>query len=993
MQHSSHKAILRTHETLPFIGRSRELDVFVEASERLLDGQGGLMMLAGQPGIGKTQTARRFSKIAYDRGILAVWGLCREQAGMPPYWPWSQILRALISEQSQSMGALSGEDQTLLATIVPELAPDPGLADHKMSELTALESRFPIYDAVFRFLAGCAKQQPLLLVLDNLHLADTPSLNILEFVAAELESAGILLIGTYRDVELSRKHPLSEALRRLVGHSGYQRVRLAGLSQAEIADLAKSLSGHHLPDSLIAALYDQTEGNPFYAGEVIRYLMDCGYLADGASLPHSVLVPEGVREAIGQRLDRLTPCCNELIRHAAVLGRDFVLAELVDICRQYDSDQLDMLLDEALMARIIEADPTQPGLFHFSHALIRETVYDETPLTQRIRLHASAADVIESAGRVVTPDDLGRLAHHYFQAQMIAGSDKVVTYAQQAAEHAAGIQAHEDAARYFSLAIDCLEMNAVTISEQSCRLRLQLSESQRCGGDVYAAMDSARSAAIEAETLGLNRLFAEAALAGERARFGPGLPGHESAELLSRAIIMLGEEDPGLRARLLSARAQALSFTENEDEIPMLVAESIEIARTLDDKLNLCRALHDCWVALRRHRDFHEQRLSYNREQLQLAIELDDMDLVAESRATLRAELLEIGEMGEFDRNFEAYRQLIVQLRQPHHAYQVEFVCTMRALLTGQLDRVSAMAQRALKKGSRIPGSDADGLYAMQMFALYRELGRLEEIKPLLMTLLDGNDAGSFWRPGLALIHAELGDLEAAGAILSEIVGGGFRRLPRDELWLTSLAFLTDVCAMVRDSSVADALIEQLMPFRGRNIVLSAAVLCLGPVDRLLGRLNGLCGHWDDAEAYFESAARMSERICSLPFQLHVRCDRAEVLIMQSGAKSARQASILLKDLSSDAEKRGLRPLKTRADALMAGHAIGVVGSVGEALTGREIEVLRLIADGLSNRQIADRLYLSMSTVATHVRNILAKTETTNRTAAVAHARAQRLVV
>lgn len=951
------------------------------------------MMLAGPPGIGKTQTARRFSDIACERGILALWGLCREQDGMPPYWPWSQILRSLIRDRDNQVGALSDEDRALLAAIVPELAPGSSTATHKTTDPIKLESRFPIYEAVFRFLVRCAEEQPLLLVLDNLHLADTPSLNILEFLAAELESAGILVIGTYRDVELSRKHPLSEVLRHLIGYSGYQRVRLAGLSQAEIADLAESLSGDCLPDYLIAALYDQTEGNPFYASEVIRYLIDCGYLGEGASLPHSVLVPEGVREAIGQRLDRLTACCNELIRHAAVLGRDFLLAELVEISKQYDPDQLNILLDEALTARIIEADPTHPGLFHFSHALIRETIYDETPLTQRIRLHASVANVIESAGRVVTSEDLGRLAHHCFQAQMIAGSDKVVTYAQQAAEHAASIKAHEDAARYFSLAIDCLQMNAVAASEKSCRLRLQLSESQRCGGDVYAAMNTARTAAMEAEALGLNRLFAQAALAAELARFGPGLPGYESAELLNRALSKLGEADSGLRARLLSARAQALSFTENEDEIPLLVAESIQIARQSGDKLNLCRALHDSWVALRRHRDFHEQRLSYNREQLQLAIELDDMNLVAESRATLRAELLEIGEMEEFDHNFEAYRQLIVQLRQPNHAYQVEFVSTMRALLAGQLDRVPALAQRAMMKGSRVPGSDADGLYAMQMFALYRELGRLEEIKPLLLTLLDGDDAGSFWRPGLALIHAELGDLEPAAAILSDIVAGGFRSLPRDELWLTSLVFLADVCAMVRERSVADALIELLMPFAGRNVVLSAAVLCLGPVDRLLGRLTGLCGRWDEAEARFESATEMSERVCSPPFRLRTCCDRAEVLIMQGTAKSVKCASALLKESSAEAEKLGLRPLKARAEALLTGHQIGVVGSVGETLTGREMEVLRLIADGFSNRQIADQLFLSKATIATHVRNILAKTETTNRTAAVAHARAQRLVV
>lgn len=980
----------------PFVGRQQEIGAFTVALQQLVAGHGGLLMLAGAPGVGKTRTAKRFSALAEARQVGVFWGVCREQAGMPPYWPWSECLRALLrSLDPEEREALCAGDTEQLAAFLPELSTQAKGPDYERLGAVAEESRFPIYDSLFRLLERQAGTNSLMIVIDNLHLADTPSLRILEFIAPELESHGILVVGTYRDIELSRSHPLSETLGRLVSQSGFRRMRLGGLDVDDVAAFAEDLCGHPVPAGLIAAIHRQTEGNPFYIGEVVRHLIECAYLGRGsaAPLPESVMVPEGVREAIGQRLNRLSVACNDLLANAAVLGREFAISELMALAEDFSEAELNTALDEAAAARIVEADPGQLGLFRFSHALIRETVYDETPATLRIRLHARVAEVIETAGASDLPETLARLAHHSFQGQLVAGTGKVVAYARRAAEHATRIKAHEDAAHYLKLAVDCLEMNTRAPTRERCEMRLLLGMAQHKAGEIFPALDACRTVAAEAETLGETRLFAKAALAFERTRFRPGLPGHESAELLARALDGLGDDDPQLRSQLLGARALALSFTENDAEAPALARESIRLARAHGDKRHLRRVLHDVWLAFRRRIEHADERLEYSREQLELAMEIGDPEMIADARAQLPTGLLEIGALQEFEASFTEFERLTRQLRQPHYAFQCAFVATMRALLAGDFDRAAAFAERALKHGARVQGSDADGLYAMQMFALYRDLGRLPEIAPLLDAILEDADDNAFWQPGLALMKAELGDLDAAGRLLRELAAGGFNALHNDELRLTSLVFLADVCGAVQDPAAAGPLFEQLAPYTGRNIVLGAGILCLGPADRALGVLAGVRGHWDVAQRHFKRAVDMCADLGSAPLSLRTSCDFAEMLLRCGTNKAARRASELLAPLPDAAAKLRMAGLKRRAEGLRAGKRIVGVGPGGETLTAREVEVLRLIADGQSNRNIAETLCISMPTVATHVRNILAKTETANRTAAAAYARAQGLIV
>ena len=979
-----------------FVGRRQETDAFTAMLQQLSVGRGSLLMLTGAPGVGKTRTAKHFASLAEAEGTDVFWGVCREQAGMPPYWPWSECLRGLLrSLAPQEREALCAGDAGQLAAFLPELLTRPEAPDCRGLGPVAEESRFPIYDSLLRLLERRAEANRLMIVIDNLHLADTPSLRILEFIAPELESHGILVVGTYRDIELSRSHPLSETLGRLVSQSGFRRIRLGGLDVDEVATFAEELCGHPVPAGLIAAIHRQTEGNPFYVGEVVRHLIEGSYLGKGsaAPLPESVMVPEGVREAIGQRLNRLSERSNALLAHAAVLGREFAIAELLALASDFSEPELNAALEETAAARILETDPGQIDLLRFSHALIRETVYDETPATLRIRLHARAAEVIEAAGANETPETLARLAHHSFQGQLVAGTDRVVAYARRAAEHATRIKAYEDAAHYLKLAIDCLEMSGRAPTRERCELRLLLGTAQHRAGEIFPALDACRTVAAEAEALGETQIFAEAALAFERTRFLPGLPGHESAELLARALDGLGRDDPQLRSLLLGARAHALSFTENDGEAPALARESIRLARAHGDKRHLRRVLHDAWLAFRRRIDYADERLEYSREQLELATEIGDPEMIADAHAQMPTGLLEIGAMREFETNLSEFERLTRQLRQPHFAFQCAFVATMRALLIGDFERAAALAERALKHGARVQGSDADGLYAMQMFAIYRELGRLPEIAPLLDTILKDADDSAFWLPGLALVKAELGDLDTAGRLLRDLAAGGFSALHNDELRLTSLAFLADVCGMVRDKAAAGSLSEQLAPCARRNIVLGAGILCLGPVDRVLGVLAGVLGRWDAAERHFERAMDMCTRLDSTPLSLRTTCDFAEMLLHRGTNKAARRASELLAPLPDAAAKLGMTGLRRRADGLRAGKRIVSVGPGGEALTAREVEVLRLIAEGRSNRNIADALCVSMPTVATHVRNILAKTETSNRTAAAAYARAQGLIV
>ncbi len=428
-----------------FVGRQSEMGELKAALEDALSGRGRLVTLVGEPGIGKTRIAQELATYAGLRQCQMLWGRCYEGVGAPAYWPWVQAIRSYVREQDpQELRSVMGAGAADIAEIVsditevlPDVKPPP--------QLEPEQARFRLFDSITAFLKGAGRRQPLVLILEDLHWADRESLLLLEFVTRELANARLLVIGTYRDVEVSRGHPLSQTLGELTRERLFQRILLRGLSQEDVGRFIELVSGAKPPRNMIEAVYRQTEGNPLFVTEIVRLLVQEGVLTgdhstdprrEGTTDTWSVRIPEGVREVIGRRLDRLSERCNQILTIASVIGREFSIDQLKPLIDDLTEDRLMEVLEEALAARVIEELPRSVGRYQFTHALIQETLAEELSATRRVRLHARIAEALEALYGDQAEAHASELAHHYAEAQTVLGAEKLVMYSLMAGERA-----------------------------------------------------------------------------------------------------------------------------------------------------------------------------------------------------------------------------------------------------------------------------------------------------------------------------------------------------------------------------------------------------------------------------------------------------------------------------------------------------------------------------------------------------------------------------
>jgi class 3 adenylate cyclase len=541
-----------------FVGRRRELEVLHGAFEQARAGHGRIVMLAGEPGIGKTRTAQELAVQAAGEGAVVLWGRCPEEAGAPPYWPWVQVIRAALLDADPDLLASLGAAAADIADIVPEIRERlPGL---ERSEPLAdpAEARFRMFESIRQLFASLCRSRTLLIVLDNLHWADAPSLRLLEFLAPELADSRMLLIGTYRATELSRRHPLSNALGGLSRVPYFARLNLAGLSEEEVRAFVAA-AGATLPAGLAKTLHDQTEGNPLFLREIVRFLEQRGALTGDGVSTAAVRIPEGVTEVIGRRLNLLSAGCNEVLALASVIGRDFSWEVLLRAGAPLSDDMILEALDEAAAARIVEE--TGPERYRFTHNLIRMTLYDELRIARRRQFHRSVGNAIEAVHRADLDSYLPELARHFQAVGGDVEAEKAINYAVRAGRRADALLAFEDAVQFFQTALDAIEQRAEPDEAERCRLLFLLGEAQRKSNDFPDALPTLAAAANTASTIGLPEILAQAALSYEHAAWRSGFsPDPPPGRLLEEALCQVPQTASALRAQLAGALGRALLY-------------------------------------------------------------------------------------------------------------------------------------------------------------------------------------------------------------------------------------------------------------------------------------------------------------------------------------------------------------------------------------------------------------------------------------------------
>ena len=575
--------------TVGLIGRSEELDTLESAAKQAATGAGReVVLIGGEPGQGKTTLVSELARRLEDRDATVLLGRCDEEVGAP-YRPFQEALSHYAAHADEAVlrahvAAHGGE----LSRLVPALR-------QRLGEVPAPQTtdpdteRYLLFAAAVGLLELAAAERPVLLVLDDLHWADKPTLQLLRHLVAETGSARLVVVGTYRDAELSSAHPLTETLAALLREpAGVTSISLHGFDDTGVIEFMESAAGHDLDDAgvqLALDLYRETDGNPFFVAEVLRNLSESGaiYQDDSGrwradSQDGHLALPDSVRAVIGTRVSRLGDDATKVLSAASVIGREFdldVLAETTGV----DVDTLIDLLEQAQHAAVVTELDGTAGRFTFAHALIQHTLYEDMGTSRRTRLHRVVGEALERLYGEGSDERVGELARHFLMATRPADADKAIAYARRAGDAALACSAPDDAVHFFTQAYDLASQTPSVSLAARIDLLTSLGVAERQAG-LPDFRTTLLEAARRAQREGDARRSAAAAVANSRGWFSSlGLVDAEKVEVLEAALELLPESDSPERARLLATLCSELIYSAPLERRLELFEEARAMAR------------------------------------------------------------------------------------------------------------------------------------------------------------------------------------------------------------------------------------------------------------------------------------------------------------------------------------------------------------------------------------------------------------------------------
>jgi DNA-binding SARP family transcriptional activator len=899
-----------------FVGRQREMGELEAALARVLSGHGGTYLIGGEPGIGKSRLADELSGLARARGARVLWGRCWEAGGAPAYWPWVQALRAYIADaDANSVRARLGERGSEVAQLLPELRerfPDLPVPASPESE----GARFRLFDATAGFVKRAADDAPLVVVLDDLHAADTPSLLMLRFIAGELADAAVLVLGTYRDVEIGPDHPLDAALNDLGRQQTAHVISLHGLDEAQVSNLIEASAEVAPSRRAASAIHRGTGGNPLFVEELVQLLVSEDRLEDAAGdADVRVGIPRGVHEVIGRRLEMVSDECRRTLAVAAVLGRDFDLEGLAEVTGRGVPELLGVF-DEAISERIVTEVPGMPDRLRFSHVLIRDVLYEELAASQRRRLHARAGEALETLHAADLDPRLAELAHHFFEAVPTGDPGKALEYARLAGDRATGQLAYEEAARLYELGIRVLRTSGPTDEPTRCELTLALAEARLRAGDEEDAKATFLDAAEIARRLGDAEALGRAALGygglmvWMAARGDP-----HSIPLLEEALAALPDSDSPLRARLMGRLSCAVRDQPDRDRRLPLSREAVAMARRLGDRRTLAYALNARCLSVDDPGSM--QRFTETaRECVSVAEEIGEVERALTGNLYLFASLLQLGDLDGAKRALNAMRRHGEELQEPTYRWAAVELQAVLALFEGRFDVAEELIPRAYEAGRHAIRFNALTGYRLQQFLLHRERGGLERWDGGLREGVAETPEYHILRSALANLDAELGRATSARTIFDELAKNDFGQVYYDEEFLASMTLLAEVCASLGDLERAATIYERLLPHAERN-AFGMIEIALGSVARPLGLLASALGRPDEAIDHLEQAIDMNARMGAWPWVAHARFDLG--LAQTAEPSAAERSTALLKEARREFRALGMQPWERKAERALDG--------------------------------------------------------------------------
>jgi class 3 adenylate cyclase len=919
------RLVFRT--TVGVVGRETEMATIMEAYKRVANGGGReVLLVAGEAGLGKTTLVAETTRAAFDMGAVVLFGHCEEDLATP-YQLFAEALGHYVThapeEQLHAHVAAYGSE---LARLVPALAsriPDlpPSIATDGDTE------RFLLFAAVVGLLAEMSRQAPVVLVLDDLHWADKASLLLLRHLGATDTAMRLLIVGNYRDDELSQLHPLLDALAALRRQTGVSWVELAGLDDTGVLAFMEAAAGQTLDDAgvdLAHAVYRETDGNPFFVGEVLRHLTETGAIYQDAtgrwtaddSLEQMGL-PDSVRQVIGARVGRLGTDAGRVLSTAAVIGRDFDLDLLARATATSEDDLLD-ILDAATAAALVRELAESPGRYNFAHALIQHTLYQDLGATRRARAHRQVGEALEALCGDRPGTRVGELARHWNSATQPADSTKAIEYSRQAGDAALAALAPADALGYYAQALDLYPQATDPDPGLALDLAIGLGTAQRLTGDP-AFRDTLLDAARRADELEDTARLVAAALANNRGIFSnAGALDTEKVEVLESTLDRL-PVDHRDRALVLAALCMELASVGALDRRQALADEAIALAERSGVDATIVRVLNSVAFPLQVPA-LLEQSWVRTADAMDRAERLGDPILLFYAAMARIDVAARVGDFDDMDRCLDIARALVEQLDQPTMTWMYTYVSCMRAMVSGDVNEIERLANEELKLGIDSGQPDALAVFGGQFFFVGYFRATLDELVPLLEQIVnDAPDVAYLATAALALAYAETDHTEDALNLLQACASGGYE-IPMNYSWLSTIANYAVAAVECRDARYAEPLYERLLPY-AELIAGVGGATSAGPVHHVLGGLAAVLGRYADAQSHFAQSAASCERLGILFYAARTDFQWGQMLVERNEPGDLDRAQDLLTKAHTVAAASGYAGIERRAEAALASLA------------------------------------------------------------------------
>ncbi len=840
-----------------FVGRHRQRAVLETSWDECRNSRRRVVLLAGEAGIGKTRLANEISRSAHNEGAVVLYGGCEEDLAAP-YRPWIEALNHLIEHAPVEL--LEGINRRRLADVARVLPQ----VHERVTDLPAVPmsdpetERYLFYSGVVALIASLAKQAPVVIVLDDLHWADKPSLVLLQHVVRNSEQERLLVIGTYRDTDLGGESQFGEALALLCRLTGVENVDLVGLDDDEIVGLLEMAVGRDIDDDDVAtarALNGETSGNPFFASELLRHLAEIGAVGREPDTAWTarfeageVSLPTSVRALIAQRLARLGPSAQPVLSHASVVGREFDFAVL-SAGVGLDDEELLGVLERAEAAGLVES--LSAARFRFAHALVQHNLYAELSPTRRARTHLMVAESLERLE--VAGIRAAEAARHWAASDTEHGLSRAIHYSCEAGAKASAALAPQEAARHYTNAIEFLPRSD-GVDEQQCELLLLLARAQCDAGDPEFRRTVVEAAAIAERRGDTGRLVRAALTDYQRGYMSIDDP--DRVRILESALAVAGNADTPARAKLLSCLSLELSFSDVERS-GALSDEARGIARRLGDASTLVNVwIHGGGGQFPTPEGIAERRAGAI-EAMAMVEELGDPVLVFGAAFGGLQSATWLGELDEIDRNLAHLVTLAKEVERPDFRWIATYCQADRALLAGDDVRSERLVEEAYAIGRETEQPGAFTLFAAGMDGVRWHQGRRAEMRDLLaeaaakdpnlsiLSVATPGESGIFVTP----------DAASANDDLTRMI----RELPRDQTWLISLTVLAEMAARRGRRAACAAAYEELLPSDG--LFAGSTGVLRGAAAHYLGLLAAVAGSYEAAEHHFRDAAAMHERM------------------------------------------------------------------------------------------------------------------------------------